>query len=446
MKTRKNRWLSVLAAVLSLMILSACTPSGNGNGNGQGEQDVHTYTDYNPETQSPYIVADQAKPDLMWDTQTLFATVPQIRDKNVVSLGENITSFMFAAVPYSAKDITREKTWVFAAMGKPDAEKYPMPTQGYPAVVLVHGGAGQVFPEWIKYWTDKGYVALALDMFGNQIDVNGNKAVNAYGGPDESKAGSLFDNPSDTANSWVYHSVYNVIMCHNILRNHSTVDERQIGITGISWGGVVTNIVSGVDKRFAAFAPVYGAGYLYDDSKWDNGSFGGENKDAWIATYDPSSYLAYSVKPTLFVSGVDDNCFSVVNRMQSASLPQGKVFYSQRSGLEHGYTWAKLYEIYAFFEHTLKGKDTLSMIGDTYVENGRIYVETSSDKYNGVQLVYTTDTDEDSHKWTFQTQTVTLENGSCALPDGTTAYCLEFLHTNIDENYRLSTLIVQVNA
>ena len=255
MKTRKNRWLSVLAAALSLMILSACTPSGNGNGNGQGEQDVHTYTDYNPETQSPYIVADQAKPDLMWDTQTLFATVPQIRDKNVVSLGENITSFMFAAAPYSAKDITREKTWVFAAMGKPDAEKYPMPTQGYPAVVLVHGGAGQVFPEWIKYWTDKGYVALALDMFGNQIDVNGNKAVNAYGGPDESKAGSLFDNPSDTANSWVYHSVYNVIMCHNILRNHSTVDERQIGITGISWGGVVTNIVSGVDNVLRHLRP-----------------------------------------------------------------------------------------------------------------------------------------------------------------------------------------------
>ena len=407
------------------------------------EKPMEIYPNYDPETQSPYLVEDVVKPDLLWDTQTLFATIPQIKDEGEVPLGENITSFKFASVPY----LDKERTWVFAAIGMPNAEKYPKPANGYPAVVLVHGGSGQVYPQWIQYWTDKGYVALALDIFANQLDTDGSKVMNAEGGPDESKAGSLYDDPNNTADSWVYHCVHNVIMCNNLLRNNAAVNPKQIAITGISWGGVVTNLVSGVDKRFAAFAPIYGAGYLYEDSFWTSkGTFGGDSKDAWIAAYDPSQYIAYNVKPTLYVSGVDDNCFATINRMRSAKLAKGKVFYSQRSDLEHGYTWAQTYEVYAFFEHILFGKDTMSFIGDTRIEGNRIYFETENDKFDNVQLVYTTSTDTDSHKWTFKTQLVSIKNGWCTMPAGITAYCFEFIHGDIDENYRLSTPIVQVNV
>lgn len=406
---------------------------------------------FNPETDSPYKTEDVVKQDLMWNTASLYAVNPETKEVGNVNYGagyENLTSFKFKSAPFSKKTQTQENTWVFATVGVPDQTAFSKPELGYPAVVLVHGGGGYVFKDWIKYWTDKGFVALALDMFSNQLDVLGNKTSNPEGGPTESD-GPCYDNPNDKPNTWLYHSVNNVILCNNILRARADVNDTQIGLVGISWGGVVTNVVSGVDKRFGAFAPVYGAGYLYEDSFWVNrgGTFGGEqgslDRTEWINHFDPSSYLEYSVKPMLFVSGVNDNCFSVTGRMHSASLPKGKVFYSQRYGLGHGNTWDQTYEIYAFMQHVLLGKDTMSQIGNTKIENGRIYFEYSNKKFDSVRLVYTTgDTSTDSHTWTFSNRLVTIRNGWCTAPENVTAYCFEFIHEGINENYKLSTPII----
>ena len=49
---------------------------------------------------------------------------------------------------------------VFAYMGYPTT---PMPEGGYPAVVLIHGGMGQAFYEWVLEWTKRGFVAIAPD-------------------------------------------------------------------------------------------------------------------------------------------------------------------------------------------------------------------------------------------------------------------------------------------
>ena len=50
----------------------------------------------------------------------------------------------------------------------------PENTEGkVPAVVLVHGGGGTAFDDWVKLWTDRGYAALAIDTEGN-VPVKGN--------------------------------------------------------------------------------------------------------------------------------------------------------------------------------------------------------------------------------------------------------------------------------
>jgi len=35
-----------------------------------------------------------------------------------------------------------------------------------PAVVLVHGGGGTAFADWVKMWTACGYAAIAVDLEG----------------------------------------------------------------------------------------------------------------------------------------------------------------------------------------------------------------------------------------------------------------------------------------
>ena len=67
---------------------------------------------------------------------------------------------------------------------------------------------------------------------------------------------------------WPYHAVADVILAHSLLRSMPEVDAGRIGITGISWGGYLTCVVSGLDDRFRFAVPVYGCGFLGDNSTW----------------------------------------------------------------------------------------------------------------------------------------------------------------------------------
>ena len=368
-----------------------------------------------------YQLQYEENPRLLWDTKRLFSLIPKTKSRQEVQLGAGVEAFVFQSAPYGEK----LETWTFAAMGTPST---PKPLDGYPAVVLIHGGDGYVFGEWIEYWTKRGFVAIAVDMFGNQLNEKLEKAPNPDGGHPEYH-GSNFDSVETPEQSWVYHSVYNVIMAHNLLRNRADVDSRRIALTGISWGGYVTSIVAGVDHRFAAFAPTYGCGFVYDDGFWTNGNgeFGGAgNLQKWVDLYDPSSYLPYAVKPTLFVSGVDDPFFSVVNRMKSAGLIKGKAFYSQRADLPHGHCWDLTHEIESFFRHVLYGENTYATICECVVNDGVATLKTDGKPRGLATFVYTTSTDQDSHKWTWNKAAVCDGgNASCVIPDGATAYFFE---------------------
>ena len=376
---------------------------------------------------------DIVKPDLIWDTETLFATKPELQETNV-SLGENIQTFKFRSAPYGNK----ENTWVFAAVGVPTSEK---PKDGYPAIVLVHGGGGTVSKGWIDYWTQQGYVALAFDNFGNQLNKNGNKVENPDGGPKETFVGSNLDGVENPDQAWIYHAVYNSIMSNNILRARKDVDKSRIVLTGNSWGGYVTCVVAGVDKRFAAFASTNGCGYVYNDTTWlKNGTFGGAKQEEWISLYDPSSYLPYATKPMLFVSGVNDEYFSAYNRQKSAELVKGQVFYSQRTNISHA-AWNKQHETLAFFQHVLYGDNLISLISNITTTDNVATFTYKNKNFSDVNFVYTTSTDKDSHKWVWETVAVTAENGvySYEIPEGTTAYLFE---TCVTATFGQSTNIV----
>ncbi len=377
----------------------------------------------------------------MWDVGALFGVIPKIRPMNEVKLSGGIQTFKFQSAPYAE----RADTWVFAAMGVPETE---MPEGGYPAIVLIHGGGGQIYDEWMLYWMRKGFVTIALDMFGHELSVDLQKVDNPESGPKEND-GSNYDGVENPKNSWVYHSVHNVIMVHNLLRARDDVNKEKIVVTGVSWGGYITNIVSGVDKRFAAFVPMYGSGFVYEDSCWTTNAkkFGGdEHRAEWIKLYDPSSYLPYSTKPMLYISGVDDAFFSTVSRMRSAGLVKGDVYYSQRSELPHGHCWMLAHEIPAFFLQILYGKNSYVKLNGATVKEG-IASLTTDKTYDVVNFVYTTSTEQDSHKWQWETVALTRQNGgySCEIPEGTTAYLFETCIKEKDEDIYQSTPVYFTN-
>ena len=181
------------------------------------------------------------------------------------------------ALCYDGACYKGKKTKVFAHIGYPkinDGEKVP-------AIVLVHGGGGHAFPEWIKIWNERGFAAIAMDTTGfvpraDRKGVIGTEAANMDGEYERELYGDFAEKgyvlgPNNCAMSdydlpiedqWMYHAVADTIIAHNILLNDERIDSEKIGICGISWGAVITSIAIGYDTRYAFAVPIYGSGYL----------------------------------------------------------------------------------------------------------------------------------------------------------------------------------------
>lgn len=178
------------------------------------------------------------------------------------------------ALTYDGANIGGNKTKVFAYIGYPENA-----TEKSPAVVLVHGGLGHPYAMWIKEWTDRGYVALAFENTGYfptalgkniagrdsdpqtywEYGLTGDFAEDGYvNAPTNS---GMQDSGAPAETQWMYHCVAQTILAHNILRNDPAVDPERIGITGISWGGVISSITISFDTRYAFAIPVYCTGY-----------------------------------------------------------------------------------------------------------------------------------------------------------------------------------------
>ena len=205
------------------------------------------------------------------------------------------------AITYDGANIGDKKTKVFAYMGFPKDRN-----EKVPAVVLVHGGGGVAYVKWVKMWNDRGYAAIAMSTTGDFPKILSDEE-RLKGSFEEGEANKLFqhglygifleegyvDAPlnDEMQNSsapldeqWMYHAIHQVIYAHNILRADERVDSEKIGITGISWGGVITSLVIGYDNRFAFAIPVYGSGYMNEGLGYVCRKFDGEDtKKLWLA-------------------------------------------------------------------------------------------------------------------------------------------------------------------
>lgn len=261
-----------------------------------------------------------------------------------------VKAIFYDALPYEGSP-----TRVFAWLAMPD-----VPESGkVPAMVLVHGGGGTAFQEWAKIWLDKGYAAIAMDLEG-QIPRNDfpNRPRHAFSGP--VRTGMFDDMDKPRGDQWMYHAVADVLLANSLLRALPQVDPERIGVTGISWGGVLTSLVAGIDDRFVFAAPVYGCGYLYDSLGYFNRM--GAQDDADLARrkfWDPARYFTKAPRPMLWVNSDNDPHFSVdtMTRSHVSAGPESILSIHTRMPHGHGAGWEEKYvpEIYALAEHLLKG-------------------------------------------------------------------------------------------
>ena len=182
----------------------------------------------------------------------------------------------------------------------------------------MQGGGGTAFDVWVALWNARGYAAITFDQCGDvpttpNFGDGAPHERHADGGPPG--WGASFQQVAAgeaTEDVWGYHAVGAALAAHTLLASHPAVDPDRIGLTGISWGGYLTCVVAGVDPRYRFAAPVYGCGFLGDNSVWSDPGGPGltpeldmatEGAQRWVEAWDPSVYLPSAKMPMLWVNG-----------------------------------------------------------------------------------------------------------------------------------------------
>jgi dienelactone hydrolase len=293
---------------------------------------------------------------------------------------------------YESEPRNGRPTRVFAWYAQPKVTK----EKRLPAVVLVHGGGGQAFKQWAELWAARGYAALAMDLAGRDAD----RKRLPDGGPDQDGASKFPPQKTNLRDVWTYHAVAAVIRGVSLVRSLPQVDPERIGITGISWGGYLTCIVAGLDDRLKAAVPVYGCGFLHEDSAWLNtfARLPAEWRKQWVENFDPSRYLAQTRCPILFVNGTNDFAYPLDSYQKSYRLVKDrKLCVTVRMPHGHPAGWAPV-EIGLFMDQHLRGGVPLpSFKGEVQVkEDGKNRIAeaafTSPGPISRAALHWTTDT------------------------------------------------------
>ncbi len=279
-------------------------------------------------------------------------------------------------------------TRVFAYLGQPANAT----ATRRPGMILVHGGGGKAFRDWAQHWAERGYAALAMDLSGN-----GPSGRLPDGAPDQADTGKFRNFTTDEAREmWTYHAVADVILAHSLLRSLPEVDPERIGLTGISWGGYLTCIVAGLDPRFKVAVPVYGCGFLGDNSVWKDGALAAmapDSRERWLHLFDPSQHLADVRCPILFLNGTTDFAYPLDSYQKSYRLvPEHLRHVSIVTNLPHGHIWT-FGEVDAFVDQALAGAPPLAKPGIPVRDGDTLRVRiTSQVPLKQADLCYTSDT------------------------------------------------------
>ncbi len=351
------------------------------------------------------------------------ATAPKTYDAEGFKPDGQVHAIFYDALPWNGKP-----TRVFAWIGLPAKREGKVP-----GMVLVHGGGGTAYKEWVQKWNAQGFAAISIAVEG-QTDVDEKKeakgrpvwARHAFSGP--ARDGTFADTKLPVKEQWMYHALADTMLANSLLRSMPEVDASKIGVMGISWGGVITSTVIGLDDRFAFGIPTYGCGHLFDaENGWGKAL---HDNEGYQQVWDGMNYADRVKMPVLWLSWPQDAHFPLGCQAENYRKAPGRRMVSLISKMGHSHPagWNPP-DSYAFAKSVVEtgmpwGKSTAAAS-----KNGlAIAIFASQKPITSAVLVSTTDKGfTGTRKWVETPANLELFNGTIAstsapLPAGTTAW------------------------
>lgn len=238
-------------------------------------------------------------------------------------------------------------------------------------MLLIHGGAGQAYAQWVEAWMERGYAALTLDLYGNMPLENGDYAYNfmeaeekhAYRPTPTGMCNGGFDlaHPGEpVTGQGMFHVIAANILAGNLLRAQPFVDKSRVGVTGISWGGVSASILIGFEQRFAFAVPVYGSAFLEQCRTYFHDWY----RDAdCAALWDAGKRLHKFRRPILWINDANDDAFSA-NSTTLSFLHSVHGTLCLKYDLPHTHKF-DIEEVFAFAEQVLHDGTPLPVFEQT---------------------------------------------------------------------------------
>lgn len=369
----------------------------------------------------------------MMDLEALakLKSVPTMRLADGFESTENLKAIYFDALEWKGRE-----TKVFAWLGLPEHLESKVP-----GIVLVHGGGGTAFKEWVKKWNERGYAAISIAVEG-QTDVKNPEAdrhmpwmTHVWPGP--RRSGIYGDSDEALKDQWMYHATANTILANSFLRALPEVDESQVGIMGVSWGGVITATTLGLDDRFAFAIPTYGCGDLATSENVYGRALG--NNALYRQVWDPILRLKQSSTPALWFSWPGEGHFALDLQANCYKAQSGPYMVSLVPGMHHGHgpAWNRP-ESYAFADSIVQSGSIWCQQVSLHVEDSAAKVVFQSSKELGTaELISTMDTGfTGSREWIQTPLAKPIKMGDhwtveAIVPEGSTAWFINVKSGNL---------------
>lgn len=346
---------------------------------------------------------------------------------------------------YRGLDYMGKPTEVYAYYGVPEGET---PSGGWPGIVLVHGGGGTAYPEYVKWWNRHGYAAITMDLEGHLPDRDKKTQDRpAVGTPGPSRADMWDDIEKPIDEQWFYHCISQIILAHSLIRSFPEVNPEKTGIAGVSWGAVSTCLVMGIDERLKFAVLIYGCAALAgSDAVFGDGlrKKTSAQMELFMKLWEGTDYLALAKIPSLWLNGTNDLSFPLDAWQKSIDAVKGDTLQRIEIRMPHGHIGFKSSEAAAFADGIVKGRNILPLTGNIDHIGNQISMKIEcAKKIIAAELSYTLETGKRSDRlWKSIPIDIPDQTVAAILPEKTTAF---FFNITTEDNLMLSSEYIELN-